>query len=53
MEIEKYIRKTILLPSGKTGQKLNMAISPNTIFQSGTTLLVLGEYKELQKCFRM
>ncbi len=33
--------------------KINMAISPNTIFQSGTTLLVLGEYKELQKCFRM
>ena len=33
--------------------KINMAISPNTVFQSGTTLLVLGEYKELQKCFRM
>ena len=33
--------------------KINMAISPNTVFQSGTTLLVLGEYKELQKCFRI
>ena len=33
--------------------KINMAISPNTVFRSGTTLLVLGEYKELQKCFRM
>lgn len=33
--------------------KINMAISPNTVFQSGTTLLVLGEYKELQNCFRM
>ena len=50
-----HIRKKfgINIVAIREDDKINMAISPNTVFQSGTTLLVLGEYKELQKCFRM
>ncbi len=35
----------------KKDGKLNMAITPDTIFTSDITLLVSGEYKTLQKCF--
>ena len=30
-----------------------MAVSPETVFTDKITLLVLGAYKELQKCFRI
>ena len=33
--------------------KINMAVSPETVFTDKITLLVLGAYKELQKCFRI
>lgn len=33
--------------------KLNMAITPDTVLSSKITLLVLGDYKSLQKCFKL
>ena len=33
--------------------KINMAVSPETVLTDNITLLVLGAYKELQKCFRI
>lgn len=33
--------------------KLNMAITPDTVLTSNITLLVLGDYKSLQKCFKL
>lgn len=33
--------------------KLNMAITPDTVLTSNISLLVLGDYKSLQKCFKI
>lgn len=33
--------------------KLNMAITPDTVLSNNITLLVLGDYKSLQKCFKI
>lgn len=33
--------------------KLNMAITPDTVLSNNITLLVLGDYKSLQKCFKL
>lgn len=33
--------------------KLNMAITPDTVLSSNISLLVLGDYKSLQKCFKL
>lgn len=32
---------------------MNMAITPDTVLSSNITLLVLGDYKSLQKCFKL
>ena len=37
----------------KENGKINMAVSPDTVLTDNITLLVLGAYKELQKCFRI
>ena len=37
----------------KTKGKLDLSVMPETILQSGQTLLVLGERKALRKCFRL
>lgn len=37
----------------KENGKINMAVSPETVLTDNITLLVLGAYKELQKCFRI
>lgn len=37
----------------KQNEKMNMAVTPNTVLTNDKTLLVLGEYKALQKCFRI
>lgn len=37
----------------KENGKMNVAISPETIFTEDKTMLVLGEYKTLQKCFHI
>lgn len=33
--------------------RLDMVVRPDTVLRAGMTLLVLGEYKALQKCFRV
>ena len=37
----------------KTDGKMNMAISPDMELSSEDTLLVLGTYRDMQKCFRI
>ena len=37
----------------KRGENINMSISSETTLKEGETLLVIGEYKTLQKCFQM
>lgn len=36
----------------RTNGKLNMNITPNTVFGHGTSVLVLGQEKAVHKCFR-
>ncbi len=49
------IRKkySINIMATKENGKINMAVSPETVLTDNITLLVLGAYKELQKCFRI
>ena len=44
---------SINIMATKENGKINMAVSPETVLTDNITLLVLGEYKELQKCFRI
>lgn len=37
----------------KRGGKLNMSITPDTVLNSEETMLVLGEYASIRKCFRL
>lgn len=37
----------------KNNGKINLSITPETVITEDKTLLVLGEYKSLQKCFRI
>lgn len=37
----------------KHGENINMSISSETTLKEGETLLVIGEYKTLQRCFQM
>lgn len=37
----------------RTNGKLNMNITPNTVFGHGTSVLVLGQEKVVHKCFRI
>ncbi len=37
----------------KENGKLNMAITPDTVLYSNYSMLVLGDYKSLQKCFKI
>ena len=50
-----HIRKkySISILAIKTDGKMNMAIGPDMELSSEDTLLVLGTYKDMQKCFRI
>ena len=37
----------------KQGGRMNVSVSPDTLLTEDITLLVLGEYKSLQKCFHI
>lgn len=61
---EKWIGKTvgeldirrqynINILAKKQNEQIDMAISTSTLLTENITLLVLGEYKELQKCFQI
>ena len=37
----------------KRDGKMDLSVQPNTQFRAGDTLLVLGDYRNLQKCFHI
>ena len=37
----------------KKNGKMNMAITPDSVLTEDVTMLVLGEYRALQKCFHI
>ena len=37
----------------RRNQKLKLTITPETMFEINDMLLVLGKYKDLQKCFKI
>lgn len=49
------IRKkyNINIMATKENGKFNMAVSPDTVLDDEDSILVIGEYKDLQKCFRI
>ena len=50
---EEWIGKTVGELDIRRKYSINMAVSPETVLTDNITLLVLGAYKELQKCFRI
>ena len=61
---ESWVGKTILqvdvrrkyginIMGVKKNGVLNLSVSPDTVFGAQDTILVLGRYKDLQKCFRI
>ena len=52
-ELDIRRKYSINIMATKENGKINMAVSPETVLTDNTTLLVLGAYKELQKCFRI
>ena len=46
-------RYNINIMAVKENGKMNMSITPETILTKDVTMLVLGEYKALQKCFHI
>ena len=52
-EIDIRKRYNINIMAVKHGDKMDVAITPDTVFTEDITLLVLGEYKALQKCFHI
>ena len=52
-ELDIRRKYSINIMATKENGKINMAVSPETVLMDNITLLVLGAYKELQKCFRI
>ena len=52
-ELDIRRKYSINIMATKENGKINMAVSPETVLTNKTTLLVLGAYKELKKCFRI
>lgn len=52
-ELDIRRKYSINIMATKENGKINMAVSPETVLTDKITLLVLGVYKELQKCFRI
>lgn len=52
-ELDIRRKYSINIMATKENGKINMAVSPDTVLTDKITLLVLGAYKELQKCFRI
>lgn len=51
VDIRKKYRINIM--ALKSNGKLNLTVHSDTLLQNGETMLVLGNYKDLQKCFRI
>ena len=52
-ELDIRRKYSINIMATKENGKINMAVSPDTVLTDNITLLVLGAYKDLQKCFRI
>ena len=52
-ELDIRRKYSINIMATKENGKINMAVSPDTVLTDNSTLLLLGAYKELQKCFRI
>ena len=52
-ELDIRRKYSINIMATKENGKINMAVSPETVLTDNITLLALGAYKELQKCFRI
>ena len=52
-ELDIRRKYSINIMATKENGKINMAVTPETVLTDNITLLVLGAYKELQKCFRI
>ena len=52
-ELDIRRKYSINIMATKENEKINMAVSSETVLTDNITLLVLGAYKELQKCFRI
>lgn len=52
-ELDVRKKYNINIMAVKKAGKVNMVVSPDTVMTDDVTLLVLGEYKQLQKCFKM
>ena len=52
-ELDIRRKYSINIMATKENGKINMAVSPDTVLTDNIPLLVLGAYKELQKCFRI
>ena len=37
----------------RNGERLELTVTPDTVLSTGKTLMVLGQYKDIQKCFRI
>ena len=37
----------------RNGERLELTVTPDTVLSTGKTLMVLGQYKYIQKCFRI
>ena len=51
LDIRKKYRINII--AVKNGREMNMTIIPDTLLENHVSLLVLGEYKAIQKCFHI
>ena len=52
-KLSQFTEYNINIMAVKSNGKINMSVSTNTLFTNNITLLVLGEYKAIQKCFHI
>lgn len=52
-EIDIRKKYSINIMAVKQNNKMDVVVTPNTLLTEDKTLLVLGEFKDLQKCFRI
>ena len=53
LQLEVRRKYNINIMGIKQGGRMNVSVSPDTLLTEDITLLVLGEYKALQKCFHI
>ena len=52
-ELDIRRRYNINILAVKNEGEVSIAVSPNTVLIAGSTILVLGDYKAIQKCFHI